>query len=439
MSNNDLLFNGNNLRTMIQTFEDKIRKEVEDWEPNKILAASEPDLVAYLVQQYTLDPPQLFPDEIYIESYGEIKIDVSSRPEYGVLDRNIPHYVPGSCVTVAIPFDGDANLFSYQASTFNHNQLHGRVSESAVLIPLNHLTPDLDDQNRQEIASAVQRIEKCLKWIKNDCDEWNRRVQDIAEQNVRGRKQRLLEQANMVRSLGLPMKRCPDSAMTILVPLVRKKRPIELPRTPKEAFSPDPALLDEEYDFILTIIDRLSKTIERSPSTFVPMEEVQIRDLILVSLNGHYEGDATGETFNAEGKTDILIRVESKNAFIAECKFWTGPKSLHTAIDQILGYLTWRDTKAALLVFSKNVEFTKVLSKVVTTVPMHANFKREIQKISDTHVRYLFKQKNDPDRDLYLAVMVFNIPRSVQTLTSKCSDKGEPGNMIPPPVGEKGG
>ena len=418
MSNNDLLFYGNNLRIMIQTIEGKIRKEVEDWEPNKILAASEPDLVAYLVQQYTLDPPQLFPDEIYIESHRETKIDVRSRPEYGIWDRNSPHYVPGSCVTVAIPFGGDANLFRYQASTFDRNQqLRGRVSESAVLISLNHLTPDLD-QIRQEIASVVQRIEKCLKWIKNDCDEWNGRVLDIAEQNVRGRKQRLLEQANMVRSLGLPMKRCPDSAMTSIVPLVRKKRPIELPRTPKEAFSPDPALLDEEYDFILTIIDRLSKTIERNPSTFVKMKEEQIRDLILVSLNGHYEGDATGETFNAQGKTDILIRAESKNAFIAECKFWAGPKSLHTAIDQILGYLTWRDTKAAILVFSKNVEFTKVLSNVATSVPMHANFKREIQKISDTHVRYLFKQKNDPDRDLYLAVMAFNIPRGVQTLTT---------------------
>ena len=397
---------------MIQTFEDKIRKEVEDWEPNKILAASEPDLVAYLVQQYTLDPPQLFPDEIYIESYGEIKIDVSSRPEYGPWDRNIPHYVPGSCVTVAIPFDGDANLFSYQASTFNHNQLHGRVSESAVLIPLNHLTPDLDDQNRQEIASVVQRIEKCLKWIKNDCDEWNRRVQDIAEQNVRGRKQRLLEQANMVRSLGLPMKRRSDSAIVSFASLVRKKRPIRLPDTPKEAFKPEPALPDEEYEYILTTIDHLSKNIERSPSTFAQMKEEHIRNIILVSLNGHYEGDATSETFNAQGKTDILIRAESRNVFIAECKFWAGQKALHVAIDQILGYMTWRDTKAALLVFSKNANFTSVLSNLATSIPEHSNFKREIQKISDTHVRYLFRQKNDPDRDLNLAVLAFNIPRS---------------------------
>ena len=415
MSKNDILFSGNDLRALILDFESKIRKEVEDWEQNKILAASEPDLVAYLVQKYTLDPPQFFPVNIEIESHGETKIDVSSRFEYGIWDRNSPHYVPGSYVTVAIPFDGDGNLFSYQASTFSSNPPRGRVSESAVLVSFNQLTPDRD-QIRQEIESVVGRIEMHLKWIKKDCDEWNGRVQEIAEQNVRDRKQRLLKQANMVRSLGLPMKRCPDATMTSLVPLVPNKRPIELPRTPKEAFSPEPALLDEQYDFILTIIDRLSKTIERSPSTFVQMEEVQIRDLILVSLNGHYEGDATGETFNAQGKTDILIRAESKNVFIAECKFWAGPKALHTAIDQILGYLTWRDTKAALLVFSKNAEFTKVLSSVVNSVPMHANFKREIQKISDTHVRYLFKQKNDPDRDLYLAVMAFNIPKVVQTL-----------------------
>ena len=123
------------------------------------------------------------------------------------------------------------------------------------------------------------------------------------------------------------------------------------------------------------------------------MQEEQIRDLILVDLNGHYEGDATGETFNNQGKTDILIRADGKNVFIAECKFWEGQKALHTAIDQILGYLTWRDTKAALLLFSKKVGFTDVLAKIATAVPEHLNFKQELRKVSDTHVRYLFRQK----------------------------------------------
>ena len=155
----------------------------------------------------------------------------------------------------------------------------------------------------------------------------------------------------------------------------------------------------------------MSQNIERSRSTFVQMKEEQIRDLILVNLNGHYEGDATGETFNAQGKTDILIRADDRNVFIAECKFWAGPKSLLAAIDQILRYLTWRDTKAALLLFCKNIDFTNTLSSIATAVPEHPNFKRELKTISDTHVRYLFRQKDDTVRDLYLAVQAFYIPK----------------------------
>ena len=87
---------------------------------------------------------------------------------------------------------------------------------------------------------------------------------------------------------------------------------------------------------------------------------------------------------------------------------------MHTAIDQILGCLTWRDTKAALLLFSKNVGFTDVLAKIPTAVPEHLNFKQELRKVSDTHVRYLFRQKDDPARDLYLAVQAFNIPKGAK-------------------------
>jgi hypothetical protein len=58
------------------------------------------------------------------------------------------------------------------------------------------------------------------------------------------------------------------------------------------------------------------------------MKEEDLRQHFLVQLNGQYEGRATGETFNFEGKTDILIRAERKNIFIAECKFWDGPDSL---------------------------------------------------------------------------------------------------------------
>ena len=413
LSRSDLLFYGKHLGALICGYKAEIRNEVERWERNKVLAASEPDLIGYLVEKFTLDPPRLLRDQMHIDSEGETKIDVSDHWEYDVRARDGPCHVPGSYVTVAIPFEGEADLFGFQASTYSSSPPRGRVSGSSVQITLQDVKLD-PKLTRQNIDATVGQIEESLTWIKNDCDTWNACVWKVAERCVGDRKRRILEQANMVSALGLPVKRRADLASSVSVPAVRKKRPIVLPTTPREAFKPEPALPDAEYDFILTVIDRLSQSIERSPTTFVNMGEEQIRDIILVNLNGHYEGDATGETFNAQGKTDILIRADGKNAFIAECKFWQGVKAFHAAIDQILSYLTWRDTKAALLLFSKNADFSNVLTGIGASISQHTNFKRELRKVSDTHARYLFRQKHDLDRDIYLAVQAFNIPKGAR-------------------------
>ena len=94
------------------------------------------------------------------------------------------------------------------------------------------------------------------------------------------------------------------------------------------------------------------------------MREEDLRQHFLVQLNGQYEGQASGETFNFEGKTDILIRAEGRNVFIAESKFWRGPESLRETIDQLLGYASWRDTKTAILIFNRQKNFSEVLAKI---------------------------------------------------------------------------
>ena len=149
---------------------------------------------------------------------------------------------------------------------------------------------------------------------------------------------------------------------------------------------------------------------ERSPKAFQDMDEESLRQHFLVQLNGHYEGQATGETFNYEGKTDILIRTDGTNIFIAECKFWKGPKQLSDTIDQLLKYVSWRDTKTAILLFNRNKNFSKVLEQIEPTVTSHPNYKRTISRDSETQFRYKFFNRDDPDRELYLTVMAFEVP-----------------------------
>jgi len=128
------------------------------------------------------------------------------------------------------------------------------------------------------------------------------------------------------------------------------------------------------------------KVMERSPKAFDGLDEEGIRSHFLVQLNGHYEGQATGETFNYQGKTDILIRSGDRNIFIAECKFWGGPQMLTQTIDQLLGYLSWRGSKTAILLFNRNRDFSKVLDSIPETVRAHPNFQKEVRSAGGDRV-----------------------------------------------------
>lgn len=140
-------------------------------------------------------------------------------------------------------------------------------------------------------------------------------------------------------------------------------------------FKPEPTLSDADYEHILGVVQNMVHVMERSPSAFVSMDEESLRFHFLVQLNGHYEGQTTGETFNYQGKTDILIRSEKRNIFVAECKFWGGPKKLAETIDQLLGYSCWRDTKVAVILFNRNTDFSKVLETIAHAVKEHPNCK----------------------------------------------------------------
>jgi hypothetical protein len=156
----------------------------------------------------------------------------------------------------------------------------------------------------------------------------------------------------------------------------------------------------EQYEQALKIMQDMTLVMERSPDAFRTMDEEALRQHFHVQLNGQFEGKATGETFNMAGKTDILLREGERNVFIAECKFWKGPKAFGEAIDQMLGYATWRDGKTAILVFNRGTETSTVLAGVDATARAHANFKRAVNWPHESGFRYVFHANGDANREL---------------------------------------
>jgi hypothetical protein len=111
--------------------------------------------------------------------------------------------------------------------------------------------------------------------------------------------------------------------------------------------------------------------------------------------------------FNGYGKTDILIRVEDRNIFIGECKVWKGPKTMDDALGQLFGYLVWRDTKAAILLFIRTANATDSIRKAVAKIEGHPNYKRPGPPPADGEHAFVMRAQDDPEREIHLALIPF--------------------------------
>ena len=79
-------------------------------------------------------------------------------------------------------------------------------------------------------------------------------------------------------------------------------------------------------------------------------------------------------------------------------------------IDQLLSYTSWRDTKAALLIFARDVAMSTVLDKIPAILSGHPSFKRDESIKGETRFRSVFGQPSDPSREVCVATLVFNVP-----------------------------
>jgi hypothetical protein len=154
----------------------------------------------------------------------------------------------------------------------------------------------------------------------------------------------------------------------------------------------------------------MSLVIERNPASFASLDEESIRDHFLLQLNGHYEGGATGETFNASGKTDILIREDNKNVFIAECKFWRGQKVFVEAVGQLLGYLTWRDSKCALMIFNRTKDSNAVRERMHEAMESLPEHRKTVFHQADGNSRYILIKESEPGKEIIVTTQLYDIP-----------------------------
>ena len=361
------------------------------------------DLVEHILGIRELTPLRLNTNQLELAEEGELKSRIAVGPGQTVTTK-------ANFYVFAVPFTGDTTWFEIRPSKYSYSvprgNLHASELRISVLLEANETGKDL----KRKKEEAVRELTAWVENLRTDIEEFNAELPRLIRLHLEKRRLELERLSDIRREIEVPIRPRPDVSSFTPIPLVKKRppKPLQSTGTP---YLPEPALLDAHYEHILESLQHMSEAIELSPTTFYGLSENDIRNILLVSLNCSYKGNATGETFSKGGKADIFVTENGKCIFIAECKFWKGPASLTGAIDQLLGYTTWRNTKTAILLFNKNKGITEVLEKIVPTVEAHGQFKRTVSKgPGESIFRFAIKNKEDPDRELQVAVLVFDIP-----------------------------
>jgi len=370
------------------------KKAVDKLQPAAVAASSDNELTAELMEQVGITPIVLHYDHMYRDDAVEIGI-----PFRG-LDGDFIE-VRGTRVVVHVPFTGDQELFRVSPSTIG-STAYGEVRQNEVLITWIGRAEYVLAQAPAHIDQALQGLRKCAGWSLQDCHGFNTEVRNQIGEWLRERRDHLQINQELGNVLDIPRR---PNASALLVPVPQRRRLAVA--SASKARSLDPQISDSDYAAIVEQLSSARHLIERLPETFAPMKEVALRDVLLLILNNNF-GPAGGEVFSRAGKTDILIQHQEGAVFIAECKKWSGAAPFQRAVDQLLEYLVWRDTKAALILFVRERDVTSITDKATAEIAGHERYVRDGAPIGVVPT-FILHHEGDPQRHIRVALLVIPI------------------------------
>lgn len=411
---NDILFYESNLSQALQNSLDRIAARVDSISRDQFLSTPDDLLVENMEPEFLISPLVIYEDLMKME-HSEVKVDVSQDFRRSRFSDGGKALVSGIGVSIYLPYSGDSKLWMMKP---DHSELSfprakvGSIERDGI----GHLRIEVEQPTDEPPENIKGRLDETLKSInffitaqRQQIEPHNQKVPRLLYQTIQGRRKRLRDHEKIEDVLKIPLRRREGTPPVEQLPLQRRLiRP--LPKPPESRFKPEPGIAPEDYEHILAVIRHEGRTFEITPKTYCVHDEEELRDILLAHLNGHYMGDATGETFRRTGKTDIRIETDNRAAFVAECKIWRGKKQLVAALNQLLGYLTWRDCRAALVIFDKDVAgFSEILSKVPEILKAHPGYRRDLYTQEAGEWRFEFASKADEVRRILTHVFLFNL------------------------------
>lgn len=417
------LFEKGETTASFRALSDKIKQEIDKLTNEEICNTDLGDLEEYYVAKYQIEEIQIFKENITKE-LSETKIQKYNQfysPGFSEFGSQY-HMIDGYKITFTIPFDGDEDLLdlrpsSYYMQSFPVDRVISPTDDEygKIIFSLEYTKSELQrSENSNEIVQKgfQQEIDtyfKTIETINQEVRSYNNGLSNIVKKYLEARLQKANDYLQMRERLELPLKLNINAPNTkpIVLKKVKKKKEISFPskKEPEKNYE----ISDVHYENIKSIISLACVSMEKTARTFSKLLEEELRDIILSNLNTHYQGTASGETFNKVGKTDIYIPFENKAAYVAECKIWHGSKKFVEAVDQLCSYTTWRETKTSLIIFNKeNKDFESLLDSIDQTLKA-SDRSKNIIRLEHNQWQGVFSKESDSKDTLTINVMAYDL------------------------------
>jgi len=368
---------------------------------------------AELAAKYRIQEIVLRPADRTMDDPIEVDVDVRNHQSFSRPQRGSPAMASGMRYVIHLPFDGDAVLFNLAPNMQTSMYPHADVKMSLGHLDIVAEVPSVDDPVvalKRKYDSELALLTSYSSAQVPQISEFNDKLLVEARQLLQDRLRLLDATKTAVTAIGIPLV-TNAGAPTLPIALERRIEVHGAPLAPSESTTaPDRTISNADYEDILSLIRHQCRTFEGAPEAFAVLDEEHLRDVIRACLNAVYRGAATAEAFRTKGKTDICIEADDRSAFVAECKIWSGGKALSDALDQLLGYMTWRDCKASVLVFSKDIQkFLELVRKrVLPSIESHSGYVRTLSSDPETG-EWRVVLRHSAGHDVTCHVMVYNL------------------------------
>ena len=385
-----------------------VNKKIDTMSNEEIMANDLDVLAENIYQEYFIEPVTIFEEDFSKRSIKQGKIQKYIDPFFRDYSDREYVEVDGVIAEFYFPYTGESDLFKCRASTFSMGVYPEiTVNKTTVSFRIERSLSEMNNAKAKDsllgsLEQALKEIRDGLSYANNDVAAFNNSLKQQAMKWLEEKKKKVEAYFSIATMFEVPIEK-KEYAQTH-IPLKRHIVPVAKHYETSNYYG----ILDGDYKDILDSIKHTGSTYERTPSSYKTLHEEDLRNTLLAALNATYKGDATGETFRNRGKTDICIERDNRAAFVAECKMWTGQKEIGNAIDQLDGYLTWRDCKTALIYFVRRKDFLKTLESAEAALRAYDGM-RNVMALDKNEFECLFLSKANPGQQIKMRVMLFNL------------------------------